>query len=126
MGRTKKNENAVSGLKRCTEKQIRELDCPALFFNRELSWLDFNARVLDEALKSRNPLLDQLKFLAVFHNNLDEFFMVRVSRLLHRYRRGMGAVAPDGMSPARQLAEILLLAATVLPADLLRKLLFRH
>ena len=91
---------------RCTDEEKRELTCPDFYINREINWLDFNARVLEEATDPRRPLLEQVKFLAIFHNNLDEFFMVRVANILHQYRNGVAATAPDGMSPARQLAEI--------------------
>jgi polyphosphate kinase len=76
------------------------------FFNRELSWLDFNDRVLQEALDERTPLLERLKFAAIFSSNLDEFFMVRVSGLMERERAGAAASTPDGMSLSQQLDAI--------------------
>src|SRR5678815_5013539 len=79
---------------------------PTLFFNRELSWLEFNARVLNEAFDERNPLLERLKFLSIFSTNLDEFYMVRVAGLRRQIAAGMQAVAPDGMSPNDQLDAI--------------------
>lgn len=82
------------------------LDCPNLYFNRELSWIEFNARVLANACDTNLPLLEQLKFLSIFHNNLDEFYMVRVANLLRLYNSGAVTTAPDKLSPARQLAEI--------------------
>jgi polyphosphate kinase len=82
------------------------LDDPRLYLNREISWLQFNARVLEEALDTRHPLLERVKFLAIFANNLDEFFMIRVSGLR---RQAVGRVLetpPDGMTPLEQLAAI--------------------
>ena len=79
---------------------------PDLFLNREISWLEFNARVLEEALDTTLPLLEQLKFLAIFYSNLDEFFMVRVSNIYRQYRGAASSGAQDAMTPARQLAEI--------------------
>ncbi|OLD49890.1 MAG: RNA degradosome polyphosphate kinase [Gemmatimonadetes bacterium 13_1_40CM_2_60_3] len=79
---------------------------PALFLNRELSWLQFNGRVLHEAIDDRNPLLERLKFLAIFNTNLDEFYMVRVAGLRRQVAAGVHHIPPDGMSPADQLAAI--------------------
>ena len=79
---------------------------PALFFNRELSWLEFNARVLHEAFDERNPLLERLKFLSIFSTNLDEFYMVRVAGLRRQVAAGVTAVPADGLSAQAQLDAI--------------------
>ena len=75
-----------------------------LFFNRELSLLEFHARVLEEALDDRNPLLERLKFLAIFSSNLDEFFMIRISGLKEELE-DVNVVSPDGLTPSQQLAK---------------------
>ena len=75
-----------------------------LFFNRELSLLEFHARVLEEALDDRNPLLERLKFLSIFSSNLDEFFMIRVSGLKEGLEDSH-VVSADGLTPAQQLAK---------------------
>ncbi len=76
---------------------------PTLFINRELSWLEFNARVLAEAYDERNPLLERLKFLAIFHSNLDEFYMVRVAGLRRQMSARVPHVSNDGLTARQQL-----------------------
>jgi len=76
------------------------------YLNRELSWLDFNARVLEEALDERVPLLERLKFLAIFSTNLDEFYMVRVAGLRRKVAAGTVQFAPDPLAPSEQLDAI--------------------
>jgi polyphosphate kinase len=84
----------------------RNLNDPALYVNRDLSWLAFNQRVLDQALDESHPLLERVKFLAIVGSNLDEFFMVRVATHLKKLRSGIDSVSIDGQSVSQQLSAI--------------------
>lgn len=86
-----------------TEVNLRD---PQYYFNRELSWLEFNNRVLHEATDPRTPLLERLKFMAIFNSNLDEFFMVRVAALEQQVTAKVRKLTPDGRTPTEQLEAI--------------------
>ena len=79
---------------------------PSFFINRELSWIEFNRHVLAEAKDKKHPLLERVKFLAIFSNNLDEFFMIRISGLYRQSDEGVMNVPADGLSPSQQLDKI--------------------
>ncbi len=79
---------------------------PYLYINRELSWLRFNTRVLEEAENTKHPLLERLKFIAIYGTNLDEFYMIRAAGLQEMYKMGINAVGADKMTPIDQLSEI--------------------
>jgi polyphosphate kinase len=83
-----------------------DLDNSTLYINREVSWTRFNRHVLDEARDESHPLLERVKFLAIFANNLDEYFMVRVSGLQRQLEKGVLKSPPDGMTPQQQLEAI--------------------
>ncbi len=85
---------------------LRDNISPELYINRELSWIEFNKRVLNEARNPSHPLLERVKFVAIFSSNLDEFFMIRVSGLEEQVKSGINTLSFDGMSPMQQLLEI--------------------
>ncbi|WP_298904630.1 polyphosphate kinase 1 [uncultured Nostoc sp.] len=94
MAKSKKSANPIN------------LNDPQYYLNRELSWLEFNSRVLHEACDDRTPLLERLKFLAIFNSNLDEFFMVRVAALKQQVEAKVSLLTPDGRTPQQQLDDI--------------------
>ncbi|HEY9663616.1 MAG TPA: RNA degradosome polyphosphate kinase, partial [Allocoleopsis sp.] len=88
-----------------TPKELN-LNDSQYYFNRELSWLEFNRRVLHEAMDDRTPFLERLKFSAIFSSNLDEFFMVRVAILKDQVAAQVSKLTPDGRTPQQQLDSI--------------------
>src|SRR5689334_11647398 len=88
---------------RTTPHEENDLKRPELYINRELSWLEFNERVLAQACDPSHPLLERIKFFAITATNLDEFFMIRVSTTLKNLREGTEDIAPDGYNTEQQL-----------------------
>ena len=86
--------------------KIVDVDDPSLYINREISWIEFDRKVLETAADPTVPLLQRVQFLAIFFNNLDEFYMVRVMNLQRQARMGAEPTGADRMPPARQLTEI--------------------
>src|SRR3954453_18096701 len=87
-------------------REAPALDSPELFANRELSWLQFNERVLELAEDERTPLLERAKFLAIYESNLDEFYMVRVAGLHDQVDAGIDARGADGLAPLETIERI--------------------
>ena len=81
-----------------------DLADPQYYLSRELTWLEFNSRVLHEAMDERTPLLERLKFMGIFSSNLDEFFMVRIAAIEQQIEANIGLHTPDGRTPQAQLA----------------------
>jgi polyphosphate kinase len=100
------SKNGKSAMHAEASQKAVPADPGPLYFNRELSWLEFNRRVLDEAADKSNPLLERLKFLCIFSSNLDEFFMIRVSGLKEQIAEGVDELSPDGLTATEQLEQI--------------------
>ncbi len=85
---------------------LKKYNDPKNFFNRDLSWIEFNRRVLEEALDADQPLLEKVKFISIFHSNLDEFYMIRISGLKEQIAASVLEPSIDGLTPIEQLQKI--------------------
>src|SRR5436190_19417223 len=103
---TQAAETAVEAATPPISRPVPDLEDSSLYFNRELSWLDFNDRVLQLAEDASTPLLERANFCAIWESNLDEFFMVRVANLHDQLEAGMDARGADGIGPSEQIDEI--------------------
>src|SRR5947209_12821796 len=83
-----------------------ELERPDLYINRELSWIEFNRRVFEEAQDTRHPLLERVKFLSIFDTNLDEYIMIRLAGLKDQLAMHVTTSSPDGQTPEQQLLTV--------------------
>jgi polyphosphate kinase len=106
MAKSKKNGENIENTEPIQKNENINFQDPKYYLNRELSWLEFNNRVLHEALDPRTPLLERLKFMAIFSSNLDEFFMVRVSGLKQQVEAKVSKLAFNGRTPQEQLEDI--------------------
>lgn len=108
MPKSKKTSAEINPSDPQSNKTATEINLsdPQYYFNRELSWLEFNSRVLHEACDPRTPLLERLKFLAIFSSNLDEYFMVRFAALKEQVEAKVNKLTPDGRTPQEQLEAI--------------------
>ncbi len=85
---------------------LKKYNSPQNFFNRDLSWVEFNRRVLEEALDPDLPLLEKVKFISIFCSNLDEFYMIRISGIKEQIAANVSEMTIDGLTPLQQLQKI--------------------
>src|SRR4030065_492065 len=89
-----------------SKELLKKYNDPKNFINRDLSWVEFNRRVLEEALNPELPLLEKVKFISIFHSNLDEFYMIRVAGLKEQIAANVLEPTIDGLTPIEQLQKI--------------------